>query len=213
MLEPAGTSSPDFSLPAPEGLDTPLGTALANRRSCRSFSGQPVSTGELSLLCWAAMGVTRAASGQSRPLRAAPSAGALYALDLYAALPGPDPRPGIHRYVPERHILRPVLAGPAIERLTVAALNQEFVRRSSVVFVMTANPDRSVWKYEDRSWRYFYLDAGHAGMNIMLAAEALGLGSCGIGAFFDTAISSLMLLETAREIPIYMVAVGRPRGG
>jgi SagB-type dehydrogenase family enzyme len=146
-------------------------------------------------------------------LRTAPSAGALYALDLYAVLPGPDPATGIYRYCPEPHGLRPVLRGEPMEALAAAALGQDFVKRSSVTFVMTAHPDRSAWKYEQRSWRYFYLDAGHIGENIMLAARALGLTSCGIGAFYDTALNQLMVLDGVSEVPVYLVAVGVPRGG
>jgi SagB-type dehydrogenase family enzyme len=184
---------------------------LAGRRSGRKYSGEPLSAEELGALCWAAQGGTETV-GQHL-LRAAPSAGALYAVQLSAALPGPTPAAGIYRYSTEGHRLVPTLLGDAVPALARAALNQKFMKRSAAVFVMTALPERSVWKYEDRSWRYFYLDAGHIGENIMLAAEEMGLASCGIGAFFDTAVSQLMVLDGVSEIPLYMVAVGRRRGG
>jgi SagB-type dehydrogenase family enzyme len=210
-LEPAGPDAGKVKLPAPPESGSDLFKILAARRSGRRYSGKGLSLEELGALCWAAQGVTKVV-GDHR-LRAAPSAGALYAVDLCAALPGEDPPAGLYRYSPPDHELRPVLRGPALEGLAAAALGQSFMKRSAVIFVMTARPERSIWKYEDRSWRYFYLDAGHIGENIMLAAESLHLASCGIGAFYDTAVNQLLVLDGADEIPLYMVAVGRPRGG
>ena len=210
-LAPAGSEASPVLLPQPPEKGADLFRVLAGRRSVRRYSGEALSPDELGALCWAAQGFTKKVG--EHLLRTAPSAGALYAVRLSVALPGPDPTPGIYRYVTESHQLRPTLRGPAVPALTRAALEQRFVKRSAAIFVMTALPERSVWKYEDRSWRYFYLDAGHIGENLMLAAEALGLGSCGIGAFFDTAVSQILVLDGSTEIPLYMVAVGRVRGG
>jgi SagB-type dehydrogenase family enzyme len=210
-LEPAGPGAEPVELPAVEGEGRGLIEVLAARRSERRYSGEALTPAQLATLCWAAQGVTKVV-GQHH-LRAAPSAGALYAVDLYAALPGPEPQAGIYRYAPEKHKLVPVLRGEAVAALAAAALDQKFMKRSSVIFLMTAHPERSIWKYEDRSWRYFYLDAGHIGENIMLAAESLGLASCGIGAFYDTAVNQLLVLDGVEEMPLYMVAVGKPRGG
>ena len=209
--QPAGPGSPDFKLPGISGDGPGIWKTILSRRSRRAYSGESVSPELLGTLCWAAQGIT--GSDKGHQLRAAPSAGGLYSLDLYAALPGPDPREGLYRYMAGEHSLHPVLHGPVIEYLANAALQQRFMIPSAAVFVLTAHPERSVWKYEDRSWRYFYLDAGHIGQNIMLAAEALGLSSCGIGAFYDTAVNQTMVLDGVEEMPVYMVAVGRPRGG
>ncbi len=210
-VAPAGPNAQAVALPAVKGEGAGLFRVLGDRRSERRYSGEGLELGELSVLCWAAQGETKVVG--EHHLRTAPSAGALYAVQLYAALSGPDPAAGLYRYSTEGHQLAPVLRGNIVEALSAAALKQSFVKHSSVVFVMTAHPGRSVWKYEDRSWRYFYLDAGHIGENIMLAAESLGLGSCGIGAFYDTAVNQILVLDGVSEIPLYMVTVGRLRGG
>jgi len=210
FFEPAGPNDRPLVLPAIEGDGAGLFRILRSRRSRRRYSGRDLDVGELSALCWAAQGGTKVVGDHH--LRTAPSAGALYAVQLYAALPGEEPPAGVYRYSTEGHRLEPVIRGNAIGALAAAALEQKFMRRSSAIFVMTAHPESSVWKYEDRSWRYFYLDAGHIGENIMLAAESLGLGSCGIGAFYDTAVNQILVLDGVSEIPLYMVAVGKIRG-
>ena len=210
-LEPAGPRAAALALPPVEIEGPGLFKMLGARRSGRQYSGEVLTRAELGALCWAAQGVTRRVG--EHLLRAAPSAGALYALDLLVALPGPDPAAGVWRYDPAGHSLVPVLRGPAVPALAGAALEQAFIKRSAAVFAMVAQPERSVWKYEERAWRYFYLDAGHIGENLMLAAGALGLASCGVGAFSDSAVNQLLVLDGVSELPVYLVAVGRPRGG
>lgn len=70
------------ALPPPE-LDggASLNAALARRRSVRAFAPRPLTRSELGQLLWAAQGQTDAREGK----RAAPSAGALYPLAVYAA--------------------------------------------------------------------------------------------------------------------------------
>jgi SagB-type dehydrogenase family enzyme len=210
-LAPAGSAAEAWALPEVGSHDAELFEVLAARRSGRQYSGEVLSGEQLARLCWAAQGVT--ATVGEHQLRTAPSAGGLYAVDLCVALPGPEPGAGVYRYCPPEHQLVPVLRGDAIAAISDAALKQGFMKRSAAIFVLSAHPDRSVWKYEQRSWRYFYLDAGHIGENIMLAAEGLGLASCGIGAFYDTALNQVLVLDGTSEIPLYMVAVGIPRGG
>jgi SagB-type dehydrogenase family enzyme len=81
---------------------------------------------------------------------------------------------------------------------------------ASAVFVWTAVFKRSKWKYKQRAYRYVYLDAGHIAENLALAAVALGLGSCQIGALFDNEVNSLLEIEEKQESVVYMSAVGYP---
>ena len=85
-----------IALPAPDLAGRmPLEQALAQRRSLREFSGRPLSREELSQLLWAAQGIT-AADGR----RTAPSASALYALEVYVAAAD-----GFYHYAPAGHEL------------------------------------------------------------------------------------------------------------
>ena len=84
-------------------------------------------------------------------------------------------------------------------------------QRVNVVFVWTGVFGRSKWKYRQRAYRYVYLDAGHIAQNLALAAEALGLGSCQIGALYDEEANELLGVDGIEESTIYMTTVGRPR--
>ena len=65
-------------LPAPaRSGHMSLEEALARRRSVREFSNKPLSDQDVSQLLWAAQGITH-----PEGLRTAPSAGALYPLEL-----------------------------------------------------------------------------------------------------------------------------------
>ena len=71
------------------------------------------------------------------------------------------------------------------KEISHAALNQDMCASAGAVFVHTAIFQRSKWKYKQRGYRYIYMDAGHIAENLALAAVALELGSCHIGAIFD----------------------------
>ncbi len=82
------------------------------------------------------------------------------------------------------------------------------VGESAAAFIWTAIPGRSKWKYHERAYRYIYLDAGHIGQNLYLAATALGLGCCTIGAFFDGEVNDIIGIDGSKETAVYLGAVG-----
>jgi SagB-type dehydrogenase family enzyme len=99
--------------------------------------------------------------------------------------------------------------GDYSEEFSLAALNQKMVRSAHVTFVWTAVVERSKWKYLQRAYRYIYLDAGHIGQNLYLAAEALQLGCCTIGAIFDEEANKLIDdVDGINETVVYMATVG-----
>jgi SagB-type dehydrogenase family enzyme len=85
------------------------------------------------------------------------------------------------------------------------------LEEAACVFIWTAIIERSKWKYRERAYRYIYLDAGHIGQNLYLAATGLGLGCCTVGAFFDEEVDQLIGVDGKNEISIYLGAIGRPR--
>lgn len=96
--------------------------------------------------------------------------------------------------------------------LALAALGQEAVEKASAVFVITAVHARSVVEYRARGDRFVTLEAGHVAQNLLLQAVALGLAAVPIGAFeVDEVWAGLELPRKHR--PLYLVAVGNPRGG
>lgn len=178
-----------------------LEETLARRRSVREFSAQPLSQPELSQLLWAAQGITHA-----QGLRTAPSAGALYPLELYVAT-----ATGFYQYEPQNHQLHRRSQQDLRPALYRAALEQDAVLKAPAVFVFTAVYERTARKYgATRASRYVHLEAGHAAQNLLLQAVALGLGGVPIGAFNDVQVQQVLALPADQQ-PLYLIPVGHPR--
>jgi SagB-type dehydrogenase family enzyme len=178
-----------------------LEETLAQRRSVRDFGTQPLALAELGQLLWAAQGITN-----EQGFRTAPSAGALYPLEIYVATAD-----GVFHYQPDGHELVVVSQDDARSRLYQAALRQEPVRQAPAVFVVTAVYERTASKYgEERAPRYVHLEAGHAAENLLLEAAALGLGAVPIGAFQDEQVQQVLQLPADHQ-PLYLIPVGHPQ--
>ena len=186
--------TPRAALNAPVTLDE----AIAQRRSVRTFTGTPPSNDAIGRLCWAAQGITDTTTGH----RAAPSAGALYPLELYVV-----GRAGVFHYEPRLNALPRTTSEDRRDALARASLGQDAVRQASVSFVITAVVARTRAKYGDRAERYAYLEAGHAAQNLLLEATSLHLGAVPIGAFDDDAVRRV-LGASMEETPLYVIPVG-----
>jgi SagB-type dehydrogenase family enzyme len=182
------------------------------RRSERNYAPDralPLST--LSALLWATQGIT-AAAGQYH-FRTAPSAGGLYPVETYLLAKSVEGLgQGIYHLRPLAFDLEYIKPGNFGHDLAEAALGQGMVAEAQVVFIWTAVVARSKWKYRQRAYRYIYLDAGHIAQNLYLAGSALGMGVCGIGAFFDDRVNALIGLDGTEETVLYMASVGFPAG-
>jgi len=185
-----------------------LWEAMAKRRSIREFSDDSITFFELSQLIWATQGITSRAWGFD--FRTVPSAGALYPIETYIiANRVEEILPGIYHY----HVKETQLAllkeghfGPDLSR---AGLGQEMLEEAAAAFIWTAVVQRSKWKYRERAYRYIYMDVGHIGQNLYLAATALNLGCCTVGAFYEQEVDHLIGIDGKEEISVYLGAIGR----
>ncbi|MDP2952116.1 MAG: SagB/ThcOx family dehydrogenase, partial [Chloroflexota bacterium] len=125
--------------------------AIERRRSIRDCSGEPLTLEQLSLLLHSAYGITEL----SGPLRASPSAGALYPLEVYPVVNKVTGlASGVYHYQPRDHSLDLVKEGDFRSSLLAYTGGQDMVLPASVVLVITAIFQRTRWKYQDRSYRY-----------------------------------------------------------
>ena len=188
----------------------PLWETIAKRRSVRDFSHQPITFEELSRLIWAIQGIT--ARAREFEFRTVPSAGALYPIETYVVVNGvAGISAGIYHYSVKESQLLLITEGSFGRELSQAALGQEMLGEAACTFVWTAVVERSKWKYRERAYRYIYMDVGHIGENLYLAATGLNLGCCTVGAFFDDEIDRLIGIDGEKEISVYLGAVGQIR--
>ncbi len=185
-----------------------LWQALFERRSQRGFNNSPLTLNELSQLLFATQGVTAQTGGYL--LRAAPSAGALYPIESYLIVNRVETlSPGLYHFNVLRNSMELLGKEHAASALCRAALGQIMIIEGAAVFIWTAVIARSKWKYGERAYRYIYMDAGHIGENLYLAAVALNLGCCTIGAFFDDEVNEIIGVDGVKETAVYMGVVGR----
>ena len=210
---PVPTPSPEqvkiINLPEPQyDSDVSIEQSLLNRRSIRSYTGEPLTLQEVSQLLWAAQGIT-----DPRGFRTAPSAGALYPLELYlVAGDVEDLTSGVYRYEPDGHQLAKIIDGDKRAELADAALAQPWVKEGAISFVFSAVYERTTVKYGERGIRYVHMEAGHAAQNLCLQATAMGLGVVTVGAFYDEEVAKLLNLPEDEQ-PLYIIPVGRPTEG
>jgi SagB-type dehydrogenase family enzyme len=180
-----------------------LEAALGQRRSRRSFQEKPVSLAAVSQLLWAAQGVT-----QRSGFRTAPSAGALYPLEVYVVAGNvAGLAAGVYHYRPQQHVLVQIASGDHRQDLYRDALRQSAISNAPLSFVIAGIPGRTTGKYGERGIRYVYMEAGHAAQNLSLQAVALELGSVVIGAFSDRQVGNM--LQLGKEgMPLYIIPVG-----
>lgn len=191
-----------ITLPTPDRIGRiMLEQALARRRSLREFAALALSEQELSQLLWAAQGITHPDG-----FRTAPSAGALYPLELYVVTAS-----GFYHYDPREHRLDLHSEGDLRSALYRASLEQDCVREAPAIFVITAVYERTERKYgHERGPRYVHLEAGHAAQNMLLQAVSLGLGGVPIGAFHDDQVQKALSLPREHQ-PLYLIPIGHPR--
>ena len=196
--------SPVVKLPDPT-FDRALSVeaALGGRKSVREFTIQPVTLRQVSQLLWAAQGVTH-----GDQLRTAPSAGALYPLELYLIADRVEGLArGVSHYQPVRHELVEMRDGDFLPGLSAAAVDQEWVGDAAAVVVVAVVYERTTRKYGERGVRYVHVEAGLAAQNICLQAVSLGLSTVMVGAFNDTQVGRLLNMP-ADHRPLVMLPLG-----
>ena len=194
-----------IALPRPASdSQTSIEKALLDRRSIRNYSSAPLSLPEISQLLWAAQGITRPGG-----YRTAPSAGALYPLEVYLISGDIDQLPaGVYRYHPEDHKLEQLIKGDVRRELSTAALNQEFVQDAPAVILISAVYERTTGKYGQRGIQYVHMEVGSVAENIYLQAQSLDLGTVFIGAFHDDQVRQVVALGK-EEIPMGIMPIGK----
>lgn len=183
----------------------PFEQTLFQRRSVRTYKNIPLTLKEVSQLLWACNGITAASK-----YRTAPSAGALYPLEIYLCVNNVTGlNKGVYKYFPKEHALKIVSDNKNISfDLANSALGQSSISEAAINIVISGVSNRITSKYGNRGIRYMFMEAGHASQNVYLQCQTLNLGTVAIGAFNDKEIKTLLKMP-ADEEPLYIMPVGK----
>jgi SagB-type dehydrogenase family enzyme len=196
-------------LPRPLYRGMTVETAIAGRKSVRSFSDRAITLEQLSNMLHSAYGITHSWSGYD--FRAAPSAGALYPIELYVvASEVEELNAGLYHYQVSDSSLELLREGDLREELYRICIEQGAVEKARVNIIITARFARSTGKYSDRGYRYTYMECGAVCENIYLQATSLRLGTVAIGAFTDDKLNELLGIDGKDEAALLVMPVGVP---
>ena len=186
-----------------------LEKAIKGRRTVRSFSSTKMTEPQCSQLLWAAQGITEDRGYK----RSAPSAGALYPMDVYAAV-GKDAvngvEEGVYHYNPTDHVVTRILKQDIRKDVARASLEQMWMAHAPMIIVITSEYSRIIVKYRERGIAYAIMEAGHISQNIFLQSVALGLSAGIVGAFQEEKIIQCMGIPR-QHIPLIIMPIGYER--
>ena len=201
QVEPLAPAVTVIKLPEPDlNGKVSLEQTIKNRRNIHQFTAESLRINQIGQLCWAAQGIT----DPNRGLRAAPSVGDLYPMQLYVVLTD-----GLYLYSPRDHALEKKISGDVRPMLSAASFGQRVVQNSPCVFIISGSVIKLEARYRGRGEKFAYLEAGHIAQNIYLQAVSLGLGSVPVGTFEPKSVAATCKLPENLE-PLYLVAVGNP---
>lgn len=199
----------EIALPSPSYKGTvSVEEALKARRTHRSFQSRPLTLKQFSQILWGAYGVSAQKYGSF--LKTAPSAGALYPLDIYGVVGQGSVEtlaPGIYHFRPENHAVELIKQGDLRTEVARHALQQMWMAKAPLMLVITGEYNRSSIKYGLRGATYTHIEAGHVGQNIFLQAEAIGLKAGIVGAFNNRGVVATMGLPPSHD-PLLIMPVG-----
>ncbi len=199
-----------IELPSADKLGGEVQKVIEQRRSLRRYSQKALTLQELSYLLWCTQGVKQAEAGL-HTFRTVPSAGARHAFEtlvLVNRVEGLEPL--LYQYMALEHKLGVVSHDDQMaEKIMFGCMGQKMIATSAVTFIWVADVKRMTWRYGQRGYRYILLDAGHICQNLYLAAESIGCGACGIGAFDDDIMNETLGLDGKNHFVVYAACVGK----
>ncbi len=207
-----------IQLPAPSfDSNSSVENALLTRRSERVYLQDAIRLEDLSQILWAAQGVTWVIDTVPKVfigekwfggVRTAPSAGALFPIELYIAAGNVESLdPGLYKYNALNHTIAKVTDGDKREDVRKAALGQTAIKNGPACIIIAANFGRTEYKYKARAAQYVYIESGAVCQNIYLQCNTLGIGTVMIGAIREEPMKVALGMPDS-ETPIGVMPVG-----
>ncbi len=190
---------------------------INSRTSKRKYTQEPITLEELAFLLWSTQGVKQVLGDNKATFRTVPSAGARHPFETYVLVHNVEGlTKGLYHYLALEHKIEFIKEIDNLsDRIIEASWGQAFLGAAAVDFIWTAVPYRSEWRYAADAYKYILLDAGHVCQNLYLASEAIGCGTCAIGAYEQTLTDALLDLDSKpsyehdNEFVVYLASVGK----
>ncbi len=202
-----------IGLPA---LETQPGLALAEAvrgyTLARGFEPAALSISQLGRLLYFSNGVTsvRRSGSRSIRLRAAPSAGALYAGEVYVVAERVrELAAGVYYYDVHRHALVRLQDGSRFDEVVRAVEDPGQLENAAAAILLSNVFARYAGRYANRGYRYSLIDSGHIGEKLRLAATSAGLAEASPLRFHDDRLNALIEVDGRAEAVCALHAVGR----
>lgn len=182
---------------------------VLRRRSRRKFSNSSVSIQKLSNILYYSYGITGKLEKADLLLRAVPSEGGLYTIDIYISVNRVEGlERGIYYYDPFEHEIVLVNHNDLTSISKELSGCAEMLDTAAFTFVLGANFWRNQWKYYERGYRAILIDCGHVAQNLHMLSTAYELASCCLMDFVDDELNKLLELDGIVEHSLYLIAVG-----
>jgi len=194
--EPERWSNIDVPPARPENLDYP--DAVFRRRSKRNFVNRSMPKHEMAFLLQAlcAKDAGELESGYERSVATG------FLVNQVEGL-----GEGFYLLDPAHERIGLIAQGPYTDKMTRICLDQMWLANAAVHFLFLANLDVLDRTWGARGYRYAMLRSGRLGQRLYVAATAMGLGCCGIGALYDGEAAALLGVNENSRL-LYLVAVG-----
>jgi SagB-type dehydrogenase family enzyme len=192
----------------------PLIDAIRRRRSRRKFKQQSLTLEELSFLLWVTQGIQKRKkiyAGAGGTLRTVPSGGARHPFETYLVINNVDTlKTGLYRYLPMENRLLYLKSEKSLsKKVASSCYKQNWIGKAAVIFIWTAIPYRSEWRYSFVAAKTIAQESGHICQNLYLASEAIGAGTCGVGAYYQKELDNILGVDGEDEFVVYIAPVGK----
>lgn len=185
---------------------------IRRRRTVREFIEYNITEAELSsLLDGCRINKNYDINGIS--LRNYPSAGALYPLELFVTINNNVSNTittGLYHFNPIKNSLDKLSDHRKLPDLhEIIVQPSEFIENSSILLFICGNYQKIQWKYNARSIRYLFMEAGHLAQNLCLIATEMNMVTCPIGGFVDDLLIDYLQFENNNIVPLYVIVIGK----
>ncbi|MCL2746217.1 MAG: SagB/ThcOx family dehydrogenase [Coriobacteriia bacterium] len=194
------------------------------RRSKRAYFDVPMTQAQLAFMLWSAIGIQDfRGPNDAATLRPSPSGGARHPFNLYVSVrnvEGIDS--GSYLYLPLKNVGQKQVAIARVGdiaddaegytgKMSYMMAGQKWAARAAAVILVTCSAYRAEWRYSTASHRVMLIDLGHLGQNLMLSAASMGLGSCCLAAYDQSACDEALGIDGIEEYTVYALTVGKAR--